>query len=338
MPVIYIDVVWLVNFVMDGVLLLTTCWILHRRVRPWRLVAGAFIGACYALMLFFPSLAVLTGFVGKAVMTLLMVNVGIIRRTWIDLVRVCLVFFGVSFVFAGAAIGLHFALPEVTLSKVATVGGNEIAVQTSMESLVLLVCIPLCIALLQYIVRHMRKASMRAGLTFIVRVKFGDFRLECIGLVDSGNQLRDPIRRRPVNFIDADVLLPMLPQKLADSILQGTDPVLALGDMTQDEMRSKFTLVPYRGAGGVSQLAIAIAPDSVILERAGMEYQVSTPCLFAIHPTQLSVDRTFQALLHFELVTGDEAFEVSHGQEPNQHEIANTTPTIMDTDSPQITR
>jgi stage II sporulation protein GA (sporulation sigma-E factor processing peptidase) len=338
MPVIYIDVVWLVNFVMDGVLLLTTGWILHRRIRPWRLAAGACIGACYALLLFFPEAAFLTNWMGKAIMTLVMVNVGIGRHSWIDLIRVCLVFFGVSFVFAGAAIFMHFAFPTVSISKVATISGNKIAVQTSMESLVLLVCIPLGVASLQYLVRHMRKASSRAGLIYTVSVKFGDFEVECTGLVDSGNQLRDPIKRRPVNFIDADVVLPMLPLRLAEAYQKGHDPVLTLGEIASEDIRSKFSLVPYRGAGGVTHLAIAMVPDLVFLKRAGREYKVSAPCLFAIHPSKLSVDKSFQVLLHFELVMGDEAFEVSHGQKPNQHEAADSSPIVVDSDSNQITR
>jgi stage II sporulation protein GA (sporulation sigma-E factor processing peptidase) len=338
MPVIYIDVVWFVNFVMDGVLLLTTSWILHRRVRPWRMVAGAFIGACYSLLLFFPAVALLTNWLGKAMMTLIMVDVGIGRRSWMDLVRVCLVFFGVSFVFAGAAIFMHFALPMVSISKVATISGNKIAVQTSLESLVLLVCIPFGVASIQYLVRHMRKASLHAGLTYTVRVKFDDQEFRCMGLVDSGNQLRDPILQRPVNFIDADVVMPVLPPLLAESYQKKSDPVMALGEIAQEEIRSRFSLVPYRGAGGVTQLAIAMVPDLVTLERNGKAVVVNTPCLFAIHPVRLSASKAFQVLLHFELVAGDEAFDVSNGQKSSLDEAQDSSPTVMDTDSHQITR
>lgn len=337
-PIIYIDVVFAVNFVMDGVLLLTTCWILHRPVQAWRLIAGAFIGAVYGLLLFFPAYDALTDWVGKAVMTFVMVGIAIKRRSWFDLARVCLVFFGVSFVFAGAAIGMHFALPAQSLTKVGVVNGNHISIETSMETLSLLVTLPIGISLTKYIVRRMRQTNVRAGLMYTVRATFGTNRVACIGLVDSGNQLRDPIKRRPVIFVDSSIMIPVLPQKLVDCALHGRDLVLALGELEQHELSTRFTVIPYRGAGGKQQLTIAIQPDEATFEREGHQFVAREPCLFALHPTRLSVDGKFQALLNIELVTGDEAFEVSRESAVNQHEITNSSPTVVDSNSAQITR
>ncbi len=329
-PVVYIDVVWGVNFVMDGVLLLTTCWILHRPVRIWRITTATIVGASYGMLLFFPVYTVLTNWFGKAVITIVMVGIGVGWRNFLDLARVCVIFFCVSFVFAGAAIALHFALPEVTIAKVGAVAGNHISIITSMETLTLFVTLPIGLFGTQYVIRHMRKVGARAGLFYTVFAKFGACQVGCTGLMDSGNQLRDPVMRRPVIFVDADVMLPILPKELAKAIQCGKDPVLALSNLTQQEMETRFTLVPYRGAGGVQQLAVAVQPDEVVLERSGHQYPVKEHCLFAIHRAPLSIDKTFQALLHIELVTGDEKFEVSHESTGNQYEVTDSTSTVVD--------
>ena len=337
MPVIYIDVVWLVNFVMDGVLLVTTGWIMRRPIRTGRIVLGALIGACYSLLLFFPSLSGLTTWPGKALVSLLMVGIGVKRQSWLDLARLCALFYFVSFVFAGAAIALHFAVPGVSLTKVASVSANGIAVETSMESLALLVAIPVGIALFKYIVRRLRQTHLRAGMEYRVHAVFQNVTIQCVGLVDSGNQLRDPISRRPVCFVDGEVMYPVLPKPIQTALRAGGDVVRALSEMTSDACYA-FTLVPFRGAGGIGQLTIALAPDHLELEKNGHRFTVKESCLFAVNPTRLSVDNRFQAILHMELITGDEGFEADDKSETPQYETADSSATLVDSNSAQITR
>lgn len=325
-PVVYIDVVWLVNLVMDGVILATTCWLLRRPVRAGRVMSGALIGSGYALLLFAPSLAVLTTWAGKAVASLLIVWVSIGRRSWIDLAKSSVMFYFVSFVFAGAAIAMRFAIPGVSMSKTLQVSGNRVAFTQSFSSLGLLVAIPLCIALIKYTMRKLRQIHLRAGMSYRVRVAFPGGTVTFTGLVDTGNQLRDPVSRQPVSFVDHQALQPVLPVPLNQVSLESQQLVNLLSEVEDERYAGRFTLVPFRGAGGQMQLTVALRPDYVELEQANKTWARAQMCLFAIHPGRLAHDGQFEAILHME-VTPMEATSVE--VTANEVTAKGVTPTLV---------
>ena len=51
---IYLDVIWLLNFCFDSLLLLLTAFILKRQVKKRRVAAGGFIGSVIVLLMFTP--------------------------------------------------------------------------------------------------------------------------------------------------------------------------------------------------------------------------------------------------------------------------------------------
>src|SRR6476646_5380698 len=55
--VVYIDLIFAANLLIDGVLLWLTGWLVKLRVSWWRLVLSAVIGALYVVMMFVPELS-----------------------------------------------------------------------------------------------------------------------------------------------------------------------------------------------------------------------------------------------------------------------------------------
>lgn len=70
--IVYIDVIFLFNVLIDGILLWTTAWSRKLSFRWWRLALSAAIGGSYAILLFFPPLSFLYTFAVKFVLSLLM--------------------------------------------------------------------------------------------------------------------------------------------------------------------------------------------------------------------------------------------------------------------------
>ncbi|MCL6627254.1 MAG: sigma-E processing peptidase SpoIIGA [Alicyclobacillus shizuokensis] len=306
MPVVYLDVVWLINFVMDGLLLATSAWICRRPLRPKRILAAALLGAMYAVLLFFPSLAWLTSWPGKVVVSLAMVAVAIPCRRWLEWLRVSVMFYFVSFVFAGAAMALHYAVPGTSLAT-AQVQGSRIAFATSLESLGLLVAIVLAGFLLRYAAYRWRVQTQHAGAVLPVRVVFNGESVTLMGLVDTGNRLRDPVSRKPVCLADASACAGLLPQPLWTALVQRGDLLSALEQVEDGQGRHRFTLVPLQGAGG-AQLALAFRPDAVEL-RHGQTWRAGGACLIALHAGELSSDRDFQMILHAAVITEADGFD-----------------------------
>ncbi|MFX4301993.1 sigma-E processing peptidase SpoIIGA [Alicyclobacillus tolerans] len=309
-PVIYLDIVWLLNFVMDGVLLWMTLFVIRRPVRWKRLLLGALFGAFYSLFLFIPSLSFTTSLLGKVLASLLMVWIGIGRRNWFDLARSCLGLYFVTFLMAGAALALHFAVPGVSLASGTVITNRGIAFGTSGTILALLVAVPVSIGLVQHTIQRIRTwklASMHV-LSMQVTVQGQDFSFQA--LLDTGNHLSDPVTRQPVCFMDYKLLQSVLPSPLSAALQAGQDPVNALAALGDHEAGTlAFALVPYRVAGGQSNLALCLRPDALYVVCNGEKLSVPQIPWLALSVAELSREGTFQAILNPQILSGDERIE-----------------------------
>ncbi len=331
MPVVYIDVVWAVNLVMDAVLLFTTGWIAKRKMRPWRVFAGALVGAMYSLILFVPSWSWATTWPGKALVSLVMIALVFPTRNWLQLARLSALYYFVSFVLAGAAIALHFAVPGESLTKGVVLANRRFVWSTSLGGLALVVAIPLSFALIRYVMYRVKQVQIQSGSLYEVFVTVGGKNTQFTGLVDTGNQLRDPVSRRPVCLVDAHVMQEILPEELHPALQRGEDLVMALSDITDKSLATKFALIPFRGAGGVTKMTIAIRPDHMELEVQGARKPAAQSCLLAVHTGRLSNDNRFQAILHTQVITGDDGLEsnLKNSTKP-ESQTENRSPTVVD--------
>ncbi len=78
------------------------------------------------------------------------------------------------------------------------------------------------------------------------------------GLVDSGNQLRDPLTNTPVMIVELQPFAHIFPQAVLQMIQQRT-----YTDDIPSEWVSRIRFVPYRAVGVEQQLLVAIKPDEV---------------------------------------------------------------------------
>nr|WP_268251734.1 sigma-E processing peptidase SpoIIGA [Alicyclobacillus mali (ex Roth et al. 2021)] len=299
MPVVYIDIVWMVNFIMDLALLWTTGWLMKRRARWTRLLAGALIGAIYSLALFVPALSLTTTWPGKALVSVLMVWIALPHRNALDLARLVGVYYLVSFMVAGASVAARFALPGTTLNH-ALWSNRGVAFATSGETLGLMIGLPLAVDGLKRLAARLRKDA-RVEISLVdLEVQFDGMVIRCRALVDTGNGLMDPVSKRPVSLVDAEVLMPAFPKQVQDKVAAGEDLLDALIEVLP---RTRFAVVPFQGASGRG-LTVALRPKAVYLVQADGARIRGADSLFAVFPGVLSADGTFQAILHPEVMNG----------------------------------
>ncbi len=333
MPVVYADVVWLVNFVMDAMLLATSAWIAKRDRRWRRILLGALIGSAYAMLLFLPRLSTLTTWPGKAIASLIMVYVAIPHRGWLDLLRNCALFYFVAFVFAGAALAMHYAIPGVSMAGGTIVGGKHLAYVSTTKSLSLVVAIVLGTMAISYATKRASRLRRLETSLLLARLSFNGSSVEFMGLADTGNQLRHPLTGRPVCLVELGVLGPLLPDGLSEALVRG-EPVYDAMSQLQEGLAARFTVVPLRGAGGNQTFCLAFRPDGLTFASDDGKETAAGACLIGIHVEPLSADGRFQAILHIDAITGDDQFEDSRPAD-GQHQAPDPTAALVDSDSSQ---
>lgn len=133
------------------------------------------------------------------------------------------------------------------------------------------------------------------------------------GLVDSGNQLYDPLSKLPVMFVSIKNMV----EGMAEPIIKmAADPEsLILGNQEFPiDWQNKLRIVPCRVVGQEHQLIVAVKPDLIIIDTKGESY-LCEKGLVSFTMQQLSADDAFQCIVHPKMLTGpkmhDDSVKVS---------------------------
>ena len=108
MPIIYIDVLFVVNLLINYILLRACCVFTNLKQNKYRILFGAFIGACYAVMVFFPDFSLLYSTLCKLLISMLIVAASFPFFSFATYVKTLMIFYMVSFGFGGCVLAVFY--------------------------------------------------------------------------------------------------------------------------------------------------------------------------------------------------------------------------------------
>lgn len=270
MTTVYIDEVFLLNTIVDYLLLLSSARLAGEPLRRGWMTLAALLGGVYAAAVFLPGWGFLELPVCKlsaaVVMTLL--AFGGSKR----LLRVSLTFLGVSAAFGGGVLALQLLSGS----------GTVLDLRTTLLSAA--VCYLLMTLLFRRAVRHTKQELALAELTLSGR------KCRLTALVDTGNTLTDPHTGRPVMVAEGERLGALFPPGEGLTAAQLLDPVGTMENRRKG--RYRWRLLPYRAVGVSHGLLLAIRVDDARIGRE--DYG---PILVALSPTPVSDGGGYNALI-----------------------------------------
>ena len=281
MTVVYIDALFLLNLIVNYLLLLAAAKLAGEPLRRLRLAAGAALGGLYAAAIFFPGMGFLTHPLCKlgAAVLMLLTGFGGSRR----LLRVTLVFFGLSCAFGGGifAIGL--------------LGGRGLTLRNGvlysvMDLRILLLSAAVCYAVLTLVFRRTARHGRREVLPAVLSL--AGRRVAVNALVDTGNTLTDPVTGRPVMVAEGSRLSPLLPGERVLDEKALRDPVGTLERLSRGGRGRRFRLLPYQAVGVECGMLLALRLDDA---RVGAEDYGGI--LVALSPNPVSDGGGYSALI-----------------------------------------
>ena len=258
MRVIYVDVLAGVNLAMDYLLLAATAKLSGTYCTRARLLAGAALGACYAVASCgIPFLALMPI---KAAAGLLMVRLCFGARSTAELVRLAALFYLVSCAAAGGAL----ALGKVSDASFFAGGGYYIDVPFRVVAAAGAVSWGLTGLLF--------RGEVKARKACCVHLDFAGHSADFSLLVDTGNDLSDPVSGRPALVLDRRAAARVLPVEAALPLAAlRADNAPAVLAALPGTYRTQFQLLPYRAIGKEGGLLLAFRPERA--ERDGKPWQ-----------------------------------------------------------------
>ncbi|MCS7459272.1 sigma-E processing peptidase SpoIIGA [Paenibacillus doosanensis] len=298
--IVYIDIIFLVNLLIDAALLLVTAKSRRLSFRWWRLLLSACIGAAYVVFLFFPPLSFLYTFAVKFILSLIMLltafGYGGVQHFW----RNVGAFYIINFVAAGAVVGVHYfwmSSGEVINGILFTQSGG---VEHRLQIGLLFLAAVLCFAFWLY--RHVQQtAKKKEEMTAFfaqVDVHIDQFESSCTGLIDTGNQLYDPLTKTPVMVMELSQWGEKIPEAWRKRIERAeVDQIVTAIGTDEFEWQDRLRLVPYRGVNRSTQFMLAIKPDRVVITHNNRRIE-AMKVLIGLDGGKLSADNAYQAIIH----------------------------------------
>ncbi len=193
---VYIDLIFLLNYYLDFLLLLTTSITLKRHVSLKRISLGAFLGSFTLIFLFIPFSKFML-FLFKIIIALIMV---IATFKYIDIKYTSsnlLYFFMISIILGGF---LYYLNIEFSYTQV---GLLFVKHHLNINAIFLILISP--IILLIYL-KQQKKIKSTYQLSYQVKIVLQNQEYLLNAFLDTGNQLIDPITNKPIILLEKGIL------------------------------------------------------------------------------------------------------------------------------------
>lgn len=303
--IIYLDLIFLTNVCFDAAIVIMTAKVRGIQIHVWRTCAAVLLGGSYVLFMFHPSFAFMYTIAAKLIFSLLVVWTAFGFGSLQFFLRNVGAFYLIHFAAAGGVFAIHFLLLSSgdVMNRLLLQPSGSIAFAVE-SGLWLSVPVFLC-SLWLFRSVFVSKVRTDAMLTYRaeVEVVIAGTIISCTGLIDTGNQLYDPLTRMPVMVMESEAWREVLPQSWMRLIRnQEVDRIFSELDQASFPWRDRLRLVPYRGVNSASQFMLALKPDHVIIRTDNQRYETSR-VLVALDSGNLSSGEGYQAIIHPTMVT-----------------------------------
>ena len=216
---IYLDLVMLLNFSIDFILLLSVSIILKRKVKIYKILLGSFVGGLSILLLFF-NINNITLFILKIIISILMCLITF-KFNNIKYTLVNLLYLYMSSIILGGF--LYLLNIEFSYKHVGIIFINN---GLSINFIFLLITSPI---ILYIYIKQTKNFRSTYSNYYNIKIFKNNKAYDYIGFIDTGNTLTDPLTKKAVILIDK--------RKILFNI-------------------KEFRMIPYMGVNGVNLIKV----------------------------------------------------------------------------------
>ncbi|MGI6630930.1 MAG: sigma-E processing peptidase SpoIIGA [Bacillota bacterium] len=289
--IIYADILFITNFLLDYGILWATARFGHLTTTNFRLFLGALLGAIYGVLMVYPSMAFLYALSIKVVFSLLIVAVAFPRLTLKKYLQATAYFYVISFAMAGAVLGgssffsrNSYIFPSMDIKSTALIFGVAMAVILGRWGLI-------------HLKKHWRKSQFRVSVEVFINKK--SLLLEA--LIDTGNELKDPLNRKPVIIVEYQAIKKILPEDFQKCFEKygGEDVTKIMEQCGTSSWMTKVRMVPFNSIGKHHGMLLGYKPDLIII--FGQKKVITKDVIICLYHKPLSNSGGYRAVLNPEV-------------------------------------
>ncbi|WP_010096772.1 sigma-E processing peptidase SpoIIGA [Ornithinibacillus scapharcae] len=296
---IYLDMVWILNFLLDLMLLLLTQALCREYTPKRRLVLGAIVASLIVpITLYFPNTYIST-VLGKILYSILIIIVTFRYISVNRLVKQLLVFYFVSFSIGGGLFAVHYLLQNPVALSAAGVLSYSSGYGDPISWIFVVIGFPFVYWFTKSRMDKHAIEKIRYNQLYEVTIHFHNKNFSTTGFIDSGNQLIDPLTRKPVIICDEPFLKQWFDHEEWNRLKRAYEEFDI--DSIPLEWQNYIQVVPFHGVEGKSNFLFTIKPDKISISY-GAQHIVATKLLIGIQFSELTADRRYHCLLHPQII------------------------------------
>ena len=289
---VYIDVLFAINGIVNYFLLLATSKITKQQTSLLKLILGSFIGAVYAVCMFFPQIKSLYTIISKIIVSFLLIAVTFNIKRFTSIFKTVLVFYTTSFIFGGIALGLFYFL---NFGK-GTVISNGVF-YFSLPWRILICSSVISYALIRFFYKTAKSGKFRDYKRIDVFLMGKKISLNA--LIDTGNMLSDPVSDTPVIIAEYEIISPLLSNdfKVLYENNRHSPENIILNNLDEN-FASRLRIIPFSSLGTEKGFLLGIKPDSIRINKILLDN-----IIIGIYGSRLSESKDYDALLNPEIIS-----------------------------------
>lgn len=195
--VIYVDVLFVVNFFINFLLLQITAKLTKKDSKLYKLIISSCLGGLYSFIILLNELPSYIVVLSKLLVAAVMVLIAFKFYRLSSFLKAVLVFFFSSLIILGVVVGVYFA------TKTDLIAINNSSVYFNISARGLLLSASLSYVLSCVIIRFYNR-SLSKNEFYSLEIYNNNEEVKLNALVDTGNKLREPFSNNPVIIVDSE--------------------------------------------------------------------------------------------------------------------------------------
>ncbi len=259
MVIIYVDVLFAINFIIDTLMLICGVKISGMRVRLLRIIPGGVLGGLYSAVIFFIDipdfLLTLSKLAVSAAMILTAVKISTVRDFFVSL----LCFYISNLILAGALTALMY-LTDIGGKTNALLSNGSVYFNIRFPALIFYAA--MLTAAVSWIVREIKRSLRHKNSRAWVEIRAFGKSVKGEGIIDTGNELTACGGRLPVIIAGFSVVEKLFDEHTAQLIFNNDFATL----WENMEYTGKFLIIPYNAVGTECGILTGFRPDCCLID------------------------------------------------------------------------
>lgn len=277
--VYYIEYVFAENFIIDFILLFITGKLMKKHINYIRLIAASTIGALYVILTAYIGRDFMTYFIVKFSISVLMLMVAFDTKGILKNIRVILCFYITSLIMVGIITALFYLT------------NDRLTVNAIVISLFI------GYSALHFFFKDIKSKIEKSNYMRTVTIKVGEKSKSLKAFIDTGNELTDPMTKKPVIVVNIESIRNILGEELYTNILSFYNDNKGNYEKLLSQNNNKnLKIIRYNTISSKGEMMVILTPDELEV-KSNDNLITMADAVIGIYPKNISQKEDYDALL-----------------------------------------